>query len=189
MNWILAGAGVVGPLGYLAVFLGMIVEGDAVLFSAAFLTEEGLFRLVPIFFTVISGVLVGDLLWYALGAWIGKSPSLIRRWAEGIAKPFEKSLRERPLRTIFISKFTYGFHHPILMRAGSLHMKLSDYVRYDFISTLAWIAIVGGLGYFSGASFSLVKHYLKVAELGLFFILVTFFVVWHFIINRSREKL
>ncbi len=177
------------PFGYIVVFFGMILEGDVFLFTAAFLTEEGYFHPGIIAITVYAGVILGDLFWYALGLWLDTSSTFLTRWAKRIVKPFEGGLQRRPLHTIFISKFTYGFSHAVLMRAGSLRIPLKKFFKIDAISSLGWMAVVGGLGYFSGASFSLIKHYLKVAEIALLFVLVAFFVVWHLIINRSREKL
>ncbi len=55
------------PVGYLVVFLAMMVEGDAALFAAAFLTHQGFFNLGVIIVVVFLGVLIGDLGWYWLG--------------------------------------------------------------------------------------------------------------------------
>lgn len=179
----------VSPWGYALVFLGMILEGDAVLFTAAFLAEEGIFNPFVMAVVVFAGVITGDFCWYSLGRWLGSSSVRVQKWIQKIPQSLDAKLHARPLRTILISKFTYGFHHAVLLRVGASKLRRADFVRYDIIAALVWMAIVGGLGYFSGASFSLIKHYLKTAELGLLFILIIFFVVWHFIINRSRETL
>lgn len=179
----------VSPWGYALVFVGMILEGDAVLFTAAFLTEEEIFNPFIMAGVVVAGVLMGDFCWYSLGRWLGSASVRVQRWLEKIPQSLDTKLRAQPLRTILVSKFTYGFHHAVLMRVGASRLPRADFVRYDIVAAFVWIVIVGGLGYFSGASFSLIKHYLKTAELGLLFILIIFFVVWHFIINRSRETL
>ena len=51
------------PIGYLAAFIGMIVEGDAFLFAAAFITQSGVFNPFIMWVTLISGAVIGDVLW------------------------------------------------------------------------------------------------------------------------------
>lgn len=177
------------PFGYLLVFLGMIIEGDAVLFTAFFLSHQGFFDPVYLFITAFIGVLFGDVLWYWLGAWFSNSFVFIARWAERIARPFDAHIIERPLRTIFLSKFAYGIHHALLMRAGALRLPLSKFMRDDFISTFFWMAIVGGLGFFFGASYSLIRHYLRFVEGAVLFGLLAFFILWHFVALISRKEL
>lgn len=55
------------PLGYLLTFLGLLFEGEAVIFTAAFLTHRGFFDGGDIFFVIIAGVITGDILWYLAG--------------------------------------------------------------------------------------------------------------------------
>ncbi len=178
------------PLGYLLVFFAMMIEGDLALFTTGFLTNLRVFDPFDILAIVFAGVLVGDTLWYELGRRLEKhAPDLIKRWIEKIAGPFDEHIRNRPFRTIFISKFTYGVHRIILARAGMLGIKFGEFLKSDIVASSAWIAIVGGLGYFSGLSFELAKHYLKFAEVTLLIALVIFVLLLKLISNRSRREI
>ena len=168
-------------------FLGMIVEGEAILFTAAFLANQGAFNPIFIFGVLFAGVITGDLFWYWLGLRLQTSNSFVKRWAERIGKPFDRHLVHRQFRTIFISKFTYGFHHPILMRAGALKVNVRNYLKNDVIASLIWMLIIGGLGYFSSASFLLVRRYVKFAEISLLLVLVVVFGILHYISSRSQR--
>lgn len=184
--------GIISAIGfwrYLIVFFGMIFEGDILLFSSFFLAREGVFHLGTLFAVTLLGVLLGDLMWYWLGEKIDKSHSRLLLWAEKIAAPFDEHLISRTFHTIFISKYTYGIHHAILLRAGMLRFPLRRFVGYDFISSLVWIFIVGGLGYFSSFYFSLIKHYIKFAELGLLFGILLFVFISHYIAKKSKDIL
>lgn len=170
------------PVGYLTIFLGMIFEGDLVLFTAAFLTRTGAFNPILMIVTVFSGVIIGDLLWYKLGARLNEG-SFLQRAASRLGKPFDRHLLARPLHTIFISKFVYGIHHAVLMRAGALGLDKKKFIKDDLISSFWWVTVVGGLGYFSSASFDIVKHYLRSFELFLLvgvlgFILLERLITW-----------
>ncbi len=179
------------PLGYLIIFLGMMVEGDFIMFTAAFLAHQGILGFVPAFLSALWGMILGDNLWYSLGLKIRNSSrfSFITAWAEQNAKRFDERLIKNPLRAIFIAKFTYGFNRAILIRAGMLRLKWRKIEQSDILATLLWMAIVGGLGYFASASFSLVKHYLRFAEVALVLGLFIFFCAENLIAQRTKENL
>ena len=64
-----------------------------------------------------------------------------------------------------------------------------EFFKSDLIATPIWIVIVGGLGYFSGLSLDLAKHYLKFVELALLLALVIFVLLLKFISGRSRRRI
>lgn len=176
------------PLAYVFVFLGMIFEGDIALFTTAFLTHQGYFELSNIIPIVLIANFAGDIFWYNIGKKLNEH-SFFARWTNRIAKPFDHHLVERPFRTIFISKFTYGFNHAILVRAGSLKVNLDDLLKSDVLATLLWMVIVGGLGYFSSVSLSLAKHYLHSIQLAFLFGVLIFLGITSLITWRSKKRL
>jgi len=164
-------------LAYVIIFLGMIVEGDAFVFATAFLAHQGAFEPIAAFFVLFAGVLVGDVLWYKLGKRAKNSSFFFVRWANHITAPFDAHLKERTFRTLFVSKFLYGFHHPTLMRAGNLGLPLKNLMRKDVTATFGWILAVGSLGYAFSASLALVKHYLHLTEIALVAGILGFFTL------------
>lgn len=177
------------PLGYILVFIGMIFEGEAVLFSAAFLTQQGLFNPIIIFIAALWGALLGDDLWYSLGRKLKNPPAIINKWAEKVAKPFDKHLAAKPLRTILLSKFIYGIAHAIFFRAGILKLRWIEIEKYDILATLSWMIIIAVLGYSFSASLIYLKHYLRYAEIALLLGLIIFLTLGHFISKQSKKKL
>jgi undecaprenyl-diphosphatase len=188
-SYLLGIVSAIGIWGYLIIFVGVLFEGDIFLFSAFFLAREGVFSVLPLIGVGFLGVILGDLSWYWLGIKVDKTNSRLLRWAEKIAAPFDEHLISRTFHTIFISKYTYGIYHAILLRAGMLRFPLRRFVGYDLISTLVWMAIVGGLGYFSSFYFSLVKQYIKFAEIGLLLGIVLFVFVSHYLAKKSKDIL
>src|SRR6185295_15277237 len=120
-------------LSYAIVFLAMIFEGDVFLFTAAFLTRAGFFDPLTMIVSIITGSLTGDLFWYWIGLKLNGS-TRFTAWAKKVALPFDDHLISRPFRTIFLSKFIYGVHHAILIRAGMLNIGLAKYLKIDLIS-------------------------------------------------------
>ena len=177
------------PIAYLVVFIVMILEGDVALFAAGFLTHQEFFQFLPIILTLFSGVFLGDNLWYRLGNWLNNSTSFFERWIEKIAKPFDEHLRNKPIRTIFISKFTYGFNKAMLMRAGALGIKWKKLEESDLLATFFWIIIVGGLGYASSASLIAIKKYLRFGEIAFAIGIVVFIIIEFLVTKKAKRKL
>ncbi len=177
------------PLGYILTFLGMIFEGETVLFIAAFLSHMGVFNPFILFPVALWGVILGDSLWFSLGKKFRNSPNFLNKWSEKVAQPFDKHLLKNPLRTILIAKFTYGIGHAIFFRAGALQMKWAKIEQYDILATLPWMVIIGSLGYFSSASLSYLKHYLRYGEVALLIGLILFLTLQHFIAKKSQKEL
>jgi len=177
------------PLGYIIVFLGMMFEGDTFLFIASFLAHQGIFQPVPLFITALWGMILGDNLWYSIGFKLRNAGTFLNRWAEKLAQPFDEHLKNRPLRTIFLSKFTYGVGHAIFFRAGNIRIRWGKLEQSDILATIFWMAIVAGLGYFSGASFSYAKQYLRYGEVAILIGLIIFLGLEYLITKKTKRKL
>jgi len=177
------------PLGYFLIFLGLLLEGEFILFTAAFLTHQGVFGFGHMAVVVVVGVLMGDVLWYLAGTRLAKTHYRWQKWFNRIAGPFDRHIMKRPFHTIFISKFTYGLYHVIVLRAGILGVKLRDFLKADLPSVFIWSVVVGGLGYGASAFFLLLRHYLRFFEMALLLGLVSFFLILHLISRRIREEL
>lgn len=155
------------PLGYILIFLAMMFEGDIALFTAAFLTNLGLFDPFAASATAVAGVLIGDWLWYEAGKHVHRLPQFLSSRIEKFATPFDEKLAARPLHTLFLTKFAYGIHHLVLLRSGSIRLSLKRFLWADIPSSLTWFAIIGGLGYFFGYSLFGAEKYLKFGEVAI----------------------
>lgn len=173
---------------YGIIFAAMTFEGEIFLFTAAFLVSQGFLSLEMTFWTILIGVMIGDFLWYWLGHKINHSNNRLSRWLVKATGRLDDHLLTKPLRTLFISKFIYGFHHLILARAGVLKLKFKEFIKDDFISNLSWIFIVGGLGYLSGASFIFIRRYFKFAEYTLLAGLAIFLLADFFVVKYGLKK-
>lgn len=166
-SWVLHYVAFWEPVAYAVIFFAMIFEGEIFLFTAGFLISRGILDSAPTLLALLIGVIIGDWLWYALGHKVNHSENRFGRWLVRTTGQFDEHLLQSPLRTLFISKFIYGFHHFILARSGVLKLKFGEFVKDDFIANIAWIFIIGGLGYLSGAWFGSARHYLRFAEQAL----------------------
>lgn len=173
---------------YLIIFVGMMIEGDILLFTAGFLANRGFFDVITLLVIVFSGVILGDNLWYIFGEVI-KKESWFNKFIERITLPFDEHLKNRTVRTIFIAKFTYGFYRPVLLRAGSQNLSFKKFIKADVFASIVWIFLIGGLGYISSASFFIIRQYLRYTELTLFLGIAIFILISHVITRISKKEL
>ena len=57
--------------GYLGVFLGTMLEGEATVVLAGILCHQGFFELFSVIFVSLMGTLIGDQVFYYLARWKG----------------------------------------------------------------------------------------------------------------------
>lgn len=156
---------------YLLLFLGMIVEGDAVLLVATFAAWQGLIPMTGLLPFAFVSAFIADNLWYLLGRYEFTLTKPLAFVAGKVTNPFFKRLEGSPFGFIVLSKFTYGINHLVLMRAGMMKLAYREYWRIILVADLIWVAVIGSLGYFFGAYFSSLKHYLNYGEVGLLVLL------------------
>ncbi len=177
------------PLGYFLGVVGMLIEGDITWFTLSFLTSQGLFNFWLMLPVVFFGMLASDLIFFFIGRKIEYFPRFVKLWSNKIAEPFDRQLNRRPRQTLFISKFAYAIHKPILVRMGMTDKTYREFIKQDIPAICFWAVVIGSLGYFSGVSFTLVQQYLHYAELGLLIGLIIFFVVIKVVTKYSIKKL
>ncbi len=173
---------------YFLVFLGLILEGEAVLFIAVFYTIKGFFEplfIIPVIFT---GVFVGDIFWFKYSFYIARHTPFLGRLVCRFSENFDNYLLSHRGTAFFISKFAYGLNHIAILRAGALKIPFKEFLKADAVASVLWMMIIGGIAYLSALTFDYFRHYLKIAEAGLLLgLLFLFFLTWLIArINRSR---
>lgn len=177
-------------LAYIIVALGMFIEGDIVLFSAGFVASLGYLDLGNLAMTVFIAMIFGDALWYTFGKGIRHATgNWLNRWVSKVTAPFDAHIKERPFHTIFLSKFAYGFHHAILLRAGSLKIPYHNLLRADIVATFVWMIIVGGLGYASGSWLPRGEDYLRSAGFILLAGIFIFILGEQIVVRQTKKRL
>ncbi|MFA6006507.1 MAG: hypothetical protein WC764_02140 [Candidatus Paceibacterota bacterium] len=177
-------------IAYFIVGVGMFVEGDIVLFTAAFVASLGYLDLGNLAMTVFICMLFGDAVWYSFGKGIRNATgNRLNKWVSKVTHPFDNHIKERPFHTIFFSKFAYGFHHAILLRAGSLKIPYPELLRADIIATFVWMLIVGGLGYGAGSWLPDGEQYLRNAGYIFLIAIFAFVFIEQLIVRQTKKRL
>jgi membrane protein DedA with SNARE-associated domain len=138
--------------GYLAVFIGTALEGEAIVLVAAAVAHRGLLSPWLVGLSAFAGSVVSDQLWFLLGAragqrWLARRPRLqkqvaivehwIRRWGTSFVIGF---------------RFLYGLRtiSPIVL--GASGYSPARFVPLNLFGAALWAACFASLGYGLGAT-------------------------------------
>lgn len=165
--------------GYLAVFVGTLVEGETILVAAGFAAHQGLLNWEVVVLVAALGGMLGDQLAFLLGRWKGNAliarfPTLAQR------KPRIHELLERyDVFFILVVRFLYGLRiaGPLIM--GSSRIPILRFAFFNMIGAILWAIIISGAGYVFGLAISsLIGELKKIEEIVLLVILVMGLVFW-----------
>jgi membrane protein DedA with SNARE-associated domain len=136
--------------GYLAVFIGALIEGETILVMAGFLAHEGFLNPVVVMTVAAIGGFVGDQFFFALGRYRGREilvrfPSLQARAAR-----VEKLVLRYQNWLIILIRFMYG-----LRVAGPIMLGMTQVSHIRFA---VWAVLIGGAGYLFGQAVGLFLH-------------------------------
>lgn len=136
--------------GYVALFLGAMIEGEAVLILAGYSLARGYLAPLPTYLVAVAGAAVADALYFWLGRLAGAR--LIRSF------PRLRPLRARATLIVrrnghtaaFLTRFAYGLRLVLPMMIGALRMRPVIFHIFAGIAALCFAALYLGSGYLFG---------------------------------------
>ena len=137
-------------LGYLALFLGTVLEGETVVFLAGLAAHHGYLSFQAVVAVAVIGGFLGDQVFLFLGRRSGnrvftRFPGLATR-----APRFQALLRRWDVHAILVVRFLYGLRMAALIVIGSCGINPWRVALFDFIGAVLWALAVAGIGYFAG---------------------------------------
>ena len=169
----------VASYGYVAVFVGTLLEGETILIAAGFAAHRGLLAWPLVVLVATIGATLGDQLAFLLGRWKGNA--LIERFpALAKHKPRVHDLLERH-SVIFILtvRFLYGLRiaGPVLI--GSSRIPALRFAVLNMIGAALWALAITGAGYAFGLAINALLADLKrIEEIVLVTILALGVLFW-----------
>jgi membrane-associated protein len=142
----------VADYGYLAVFLGTVLEGEAVLLAAAFAASRGLLSAPLVAAVGALGAYVGHLVFFWAGRakghdWLFDHPRLgphVRR-ADQVINRYGWS-------SVFILQYLYGARIAGALLFGISSFRLPRFLALQVVNCATWAALVTGAGYLLGTT-------------------------------------
>ena len=173
--------------GYLAVFVGTFLEGEAILVMAGFFAKRGYLNIYTVTVVAFLGAYVGHLFWFWLGRRHGvklldRFPKMKVHLGRGI-RMFERY----GAAAIIITQWLYGLRITCAVVVGMSRISVLKFLFYEALSCAIWAAAITALGYYFGAAVEAVLG--KAANVEKYALLVIIAVavgVWLY--HRRKEK-
>lgn len=160
-----------------------IFEGPIAMVVCGFLLKLGYFSLIPVYFVLLLGDLIGDFFWYGVG-YYGARP-LVHKYGHFVSltdqmlEKIENIFKKNQTKILFISKITMGLGFALvtLITAGAIRVPLRKYIFINVAGGFVWTAFLISLGYFFGNLYLRIDTAFRVAFLvaiGLILVLAVF---------------
>lgn len=136
--------------GYLAVFLGSLVEGESVILTAGFLASQGYLSLLKIILISFTGTVIADQLLFFVGQHFGLR--IIQRFPK-LEEPSQRAfelLHKYDTAFILSFRFIYGIRtiSPVIIGAAGVGFR--RYAILNVIAAAIWSVLSCSAGYFFG---------------------------------------
>ncbi len=170
--------------GYTLMFLVMLAEGPVITAAGAFAAALGYFNVWIVLLLSILGNFIPDILYYAIGFW-GRE-RFVDRYGGYLGldskrlKHLEEMIEKHAVKSLVLIKLIPLLATPGLIVAGLMKMNVKKYLTWSLIiivpSSLFYLVV----GYYFGAAYSTIEHYIRMGGYLILFFLAVFFTLMYF---------
>jgi membrane protein DedA with SNARE-associated domain len=153
--------------GYLAVFVGSLLEGESLILLAGLLSYQDHLSFSMILLCAFAGAVIGDTAWFLVGKY---APStLTNRFAilSSVERRAVFLVGSRQKVVAFLMRFMYGFRMLVPFALGRSSMKLHVFVLCNVLGALVWVLLFSLLGYMFGSIAEAIIGRLRKYELSI----------------------
>lgn len=165
-------------LGLIAVFLGVILEGEFLFLTGLVFAKMGHLDFTSVLVAGYLGILTHDWIFFTLGKTQGKHffdqrPKLNKR-LDKILTPFHKNNW-----VFFLSyRFLIGFRMILIILFGISDVSIKKFFFVSSFGGILWIVFYGGIGYFSTDVIVNNLDWFKEHKLAIFFAAITLLLIY-----------
>lgn len=132
--------------GYLAIFIGTILEGETVLLLGSFAAHQNILNIWLLIFTATAGAFIGDQFYYQVGSKVGHN--FINNRPQ-LADKFHKAstfVEKYPTITILCMRFAWGLRTIIPISFGIKKYNYLYYFITNLIASFIWAIVIVFIG-------------------------------------------
>ena len=170
--------------------LGFFLPGDSLLFTIGFLASQHLFNIYLLLLLMIPAAILGNLLGYRLGEYLGER-MFLNEQARFLKPKYllqaKLFFEEHGSRAIFFARFVPIVRCFVPIVAGAAKMERGGFVLYTILGAISWAGGVTLLGFFLGKSIPHAEQYL-LPIIVLIIILSLIPTLWHFWKERFKVR-
>lgn len=151
--------------GYVALFPLAVIEGPIITIIAGLLVTAGVFNPYAVYLIVVTGDIVGDSVWYAVGRFGGGPFTRALKRMFNITDEKITATKDRfethRIRMTMLSKLTHGIGFAGLVAAGVVRVSYLLFVFSCLVVTLFQCAVFLSIGLFFGSAYHIIEQYLN----------------------------
>jgi len=161
---------------YIFAFIGALFEGTYIMILGGVLFKLGLFNFWGLSAVLLLGYFLNGIMLYLIGRIGGHQ--ILDKWGKRfhltkrIIEKLERYFKKHSVRTLFITRITYGLCVPAVIMAGALKMNWKKFVSVIFVANFIWVYVMLGLGYLFGVSYEALGAVVK--TISVVFVIVAF---------------
>lgn len=173
--------------GYLAVFVGTFLEGEAILVTAGFFASRDYLDPFIVAFVAFAGAYLGHCFWFWLGRVHGvklldRFPRMNRHFGKGV-RVFERY----GAAAIVITQWLYGLRITCAVIIGMSRISMIKFLVYQALSCAVWAAVITAAGFYFGRAIEKVLGRVEhIEKYGLVVIAAVAIGMWLW--HRHKEK-
>lgn len=166
-------------LAYALLFIDVVLEGEIALLVSGIMVHLGIVKLSILLPVLISGAVLKTVLGYYLGVYLRRKygEHKLFHYFERKVLALLPNFNAKPFWSIIISKFLYGINNFVLIFSGYERIKLSLFLKAEFISSIIWLGSLFVLGYVFSYAAIAVTHTISTFILTIFLFLLCFFIL------------
>ena len=174
--------------GYLASFLGTLIEGELLLLASVISAKMGHFNYFGAMGAAFMGAFTQDSIKFLMTKKYGnklldKKPKLQSK-LDRTSAWFDK----RPFFYLTLNRMMYGFSTAILLLSALKDMSYTRFAIHSAIGVLLWVVVVGGLGYFFAEMMVQKLNFLKTYSPQVIGVLAVVGLIYWFFFKRPYDK-
>jgi membrane protein DedA with SNARE-associated domain len=161
--------GAAAHFGYLALFVGTLLEGETIVFLAGLAAHHGYLWFPAVVAVAVTGGFIADQTLFLVGRRYGNR--VFARYPGIAAKvPRAQALLKRwDVLAIILVRFLYGLRVAAPIVIGSCGIAPWRLALFDFVGAVLWAFVVAGLGYYAGQA---VQHWIARLDVSAVLILM-----------------
>ena len=174
--------------GYLASFLGTLIEGEFLLLASVMSAKLGFFNYYGGLVAAFLGAFVRDSIQFLLvnkyGNKLLDGKPKLKSKLDSTSVWFEKS----PTLYMTFYRLMYGFGTPIIFLSALKGVSYKKFALHSGFGILIWVILIGGFGYFC-AEFMIEKlNFLSDHTLEVVGVMVAIGLSYWFFVKRPKDK-
>ena len=173
--------------GYLAVFVGTFLEGEAILITAGFFASRQYLDPFIVAIVAFGGAFMGHCFWFWLGRAHGvrlldRFPRMKRHFGKGV-RVFERY----GVMAIILTQWLYGLRITCAVIIGMSRIGVVKFLFYQAVSCAVWATVITMAGYYFGYAIERVLGRVEhIEKYGLLIIVVVAIGFWFW--HRYKER-